>query len=313
MEQSILIINPYCHHGKGWKLWLAIRDEVYRRLPGNIMEILLEKGEHFHKTLQPLLKNECRKFLISAGGDGSVNYLVNYLMQDQKETLPMITLGAVGLGSSNDFLKPFADRIRNIPVRLNFKGDRLRHDIGIVSYRDTDNHVQKKYFIVNASIGVTAEANWQFNHPGLLLRSLKKISIPASIFYTAVSTIIRARSVPLTLAYNEKKNSAAISNMNILKVPYVSGSFYYDQSIARDDGRLSINTCFGMSRIELLAVLSGLQKGRFASTDKTRSDFTQFISIKANESFVFEYDGETGKTNELSVSILPNVLSVVKS
>lgn len=313
MEQSIIIINPYCQHGKGWKRWLAVRDEVYQRLTENVIEIVLERGVHLNKTLQPVLKNESQTFLISAGGDGSVNCLVNYLMHEQKECLPKITLGAIGLGSSNDFLKPFDDHIRNIPVRLNFKENRIRHDVGVASYLDADNRPQQKYFIVNASIGVTAEANWQFNHPGPLLGSLKKISVPVSILYTAISTIIKAKSVPITLTYNSKKTTTAISNINILKVPYVSGSFYYNQPVSRDDGRLSINTCFEMSRMELLSVLSGLQKGRFVATDKTTSDFTQFISMKAKVPFVFEYDGETAKTHELKLSILPNALSVVKS
>ena len=42
-HKIILLINPYCHQGRGWKKWLAIKSEVFRLLP-DATEIITEKG-----------------------------------------------------------------------------------------------------------------------------------------------------------------------------------------------------------------------------------------------------------------------------
>src|SRR5687767_3324052 len=105
MDKTIIVVNPDCHQKKGWKRWLSIRDDIYRYLPGSIEEIVLEQGTFMNQRLAPLLLQEGKKLLISAGGDGSINYLVNYLIKEKQKDLPSITLGAIGLGSSNDFLK----------------------------------------------------------------------------------------------------------------------------------------------------------------------------------------------------------------
>ena len=81
MQQQILfIVNPYCHQGKGWKRWLSVRDEMQRRMPAVTKEIILEKGLFLQDSLEPVLEASAQTCLISAGGDGSIHYLVNYLM-----------------------------------------------------------------------------------------------------------------------------------------------------------------------------------------------------------------------------------------
>lgn len=310
---KVLIINPYCHEDRGWKRWLGIRNEVYRRLSVPVKEVVIEKGVNMEEVFRSLPDLNAKCCLISAGGDGSIHFLVNHLFTLSAAQLDNIAVGAIGLGSSNDFLKPVGLKIKGIPVRINCDSGTLLHDVGLARYNNGMNSTQKKYFIVNASMGVTAEANWNFNHPNLVLKFLKKYSTGAAIGYTAISTIFKHRNTPGTISYANEELETAISNINILKIPYVSGSFHYNQTITRDDGYLGFNACLNMSTPELLSVLGKLQKGSFPASSKTISKLIKSFQLTASTPFTFECDGETEKTDSISISIMPHALKVLKS
>ncbi|MHA4842915.1 diacylglycerol/lipid kinase family protein [Flavitalea antarctica] len=323
MRKAVIIINASCHQGKGWKRWLSIRQEVLRRLPTDCKEVILEHGATLSDLLSPHLQQDERGpdprppgkgvLIVSAGGDGTVHYLVNHLLAEGKEYAGHVILGAIGLGSSNDFLKPFHEKIKGVPVRINYTNGTMQHDIGMATYLDDANVEHRRFFIVNASVGVTAQANWNFNNPDFLLRLLKKHATGGAILYTAVSTILGHRNQNLSLRFNERMINTSVSNINILKVPFVSGSFFYRQPVLRDDGKLALNICINMSKRELLSVLSHLQKGNFEPGKHKITQFTTGVDITADNAFVFECDGETAKTRSLHITLLPNAITILKN
>jgi diacylglycerol kinase (ATP) len=311
-RQIIIVVNPYCHQGKGWQRWMNIRDDVNRRLGLSASEIILEKGVVLEDTLSPVLDSN-QTIIISAGGDGSIHYLVNYLLSLPQQQLEQITIGAIGLGSSNDFLKPYESKIQGIPVRININGPALQHDIGVVDYSCANGEAKRKYFIVNASFGVTAEANWKFNHPGPVLQWLKRTSTASAILYTAVSTIFQHHNTDCIVQFNQQEYKTAITNVNILKLPFVSGSFYYKQPIQRDDGWLSLNICSQMNRWEMITALHYLQHGIFNSSQKKQIAYGTSFQLSSASPVVFECDGETGWSDSVTISARPRVLNVLKS
>jgi diacylglycerol kinase (ATP) len=313
VQNVILVINPYCHQGRGWKQWLSIKKEVLQTMLVPVKQIVLEKGVSVSAELSSSIQPTIANCIVSAGGDGSINCLVNTLLQSSDFNLNQLSIGAIGLGSSNDFLKPFNRTIKNIPVRINYPGGTLSHDVGLVTYRDTSNKLVNRYFIVNASLGVTAVANWNFNNPDIVLKFLKKNSTNSAILYTAIKTILTYKNQLCDVEFNEEKMLASISNINILKIPFVSGSFYYNQPILPDDGQFGLNICRDMSKNELLSTLFRLQAGRFPNNQKRISAYTSALSISAKNPIIFECDGETDIAIDLKISLLPKAIQVLKN
>ncbi|MEP7376657.1 MAG: diacylglycerol kinase family protein [Chitinophagaceae bacterium] len=309
-QSTYIIINPNCHQGRGWKRWLSIKNDVLKQIP-SAKELVTENGIDLNDQLSGLLQSNNEICLISAGGDGSIHYLVNMLLRSGGTGTPKVTLGAIGLGSSNDFLKPFQSTIKNIPVRINIAKPTLLHDAGRVLYTDEKNIRKEKFFIVNASFGATAQGNWNFNNPGKLLKWLKKNSTAAAINYTAITTILSYNNSFCSMSFNGEEKYTAISNINILKIPYVSGSLHYKQAILPDDGKLGLNICINMSKRELLQTLFNLEKGRFIETEKKISTYTDSFHLVSKTPIVFECDGETEKATDVQVSVIPQAIKLL--
>lgn len=304
-----IIINPYCHQGEGWKRWKHIRSQVLDRLP-SAKEVITESTEDLSLQLAGIFDENEAACIVSAGGDGSVHLIANAILQLEHPSKHM--LGAIGLGSSNDFLKPFQSFIQKVPVRIN-TNSHILHDVGEVNYVDKNDVRQKKYFIINASIGVTAEGNWNFNNPGRILKWLKKMNTGAAITYTALSTIFTYQNKPVTLRFNNEEATMNISNINILKIPFVSGSLHYRQNILPDDGQFGLNICRDMKRMELIRTLMQLEKGEFVIGKKKIAAFTQNIRIMSPVPIVFECDGETTESTHIEVRVRQQAINVLNA
>ncbi|TXH21204.1 MAG: hypothetical protein E6Q95_04235 [Chitinophagaceae bacterium] len=309
MSQPIyIIVNPHCHQGHGWKRWQLIKDEILNRLPGT-KEIVTDKKEDIESFLKTLTTQEA--IVISAGGDGGVHYLVNAVLKTK--IADKIIIGAIGLGSSNDFLKPFKTYIRKIPVRIDIGSPWKYQDIGKANFIDENNKPGEKYFIINSSFGATAEGNWNFNNPGSILRWLKKYYASLAITYTGISTILSFKNKICTLNYNGETRVLPVSNINIIKKPFVSGSLHYQQNILPNDGQLGLNICTGMNKKELLKTMFDLEKGKFILGEKKISTFIKYFSLLSDSPVVFECDCETEKVTRVDISILPKAIRILKA
>ena len=113
-----VFLNPNAGYGSAEKKWWRIADEVKNRLGGELsLEICSSRKEGSDRIREAVSRGE--KEFVAAGGDGSVNLLLNTLMESAMNPSQYV-LGAIGIGSSNDFHKPFrkASEIGGIPVRI---------------------------------------------------------------------------------------------------------------------------------------------------------------------------------------------------
>ncbi|MEJ0104691.1 MAG: diacylglycerol kinase family protein [Bacteroidota bacterium] len=313
MEQPVyIIVNPYCHQGNGWKRWLSVKADVLKQLPG-AKEIVTESENDLAAQLKTLLQTNEEACIICAGGDGTIHYVVNTILKNGSAGKSKIAIGAIGLGSSNDFLKPYQSFIKKIPVSINITKPALWHDAGKAVFIDENNRQVEKYFIVNASFGATAQGNWNFNNPGRLLKWLKQQNTSLAITYTAITTILSYKNNDCVIRFNGEEKQALISNINLLKTPYVSGTLHYKQDILPDDGRLGLNICINMNNRQLLQTLFHLEKGRFTENENKISTFTDNFYLESMTPVVFECDGETEKANRIQVTVIREAIRVLSS
>ncbi|MEK6569854.1 MAG: diacylglycerol kinase family protein, partial [Bacteroidota bacterium] len=250
---------------------------------------------------------------IAAGGDGTVNLLLESLMeQAPSELLPRVKVGAIGLGSSNDFHKPFQGNsfIGGVPAKVDF-GSTIYRDVGLLTYEDEAGDLCKRYWLVNASIGITAEANLFFNSPDSVLRFLKRSSTESAILYAALHTIATYHNRPMTIMIGDYQPfQTRVTNLGIVKSPHFSGNFCYDSDYEPNSGYFYVHLCENMSLRRTLTTLWRLSRKKFSGFPLTHSWRANRIAVRSAQPFAVEFDGEVIKTRFVSFSLKHKLIQV---
>jgi diacylglycerol kinase family enzyme len=313
-----IFVNPGATYGTGRDRWSRVEGELRRRLGGFDVEEIGAPGR-MPERLAELVRQGERRF-VAAGGDGTVNLLVNAIMALPESELPErelpdgevarregIVLGAVGLGSSNDFHKPFDESatIEGMPVKVDFDGARDR-DVIRIEYEKPDGPTATRYSLINASVGVTAEANARFNEPNWFIRAARVVSVDAAISAAVLTTLVTWTDVTCALSIDGGEPAmTSVTNLGVFKNAHFGGALCYDTPVAPDDGVLGVGLCEGMSALETASALSALRKGRFSGRPKRRTWKVRGISVRGDRVFALETDGEVLRARSARFSVAP--------
>jgi diacylglycerol kinase family enzyme len=306
---TAILVNKSAGHGQAEKRWNRIKEELLLRLPPDTILFSYSVPFDMEECVRMLAEEHGVDCFISAGGDGSINWILNAVMKRYPSGNPAVCLGAVGLGSSNDFLKPARTRIGGVPVKTDLNRA-VPADVGKFNFVDAEDKIITRYFIVNASIGITAEANLLFNKGDIFLDRIKQVSVRSAILYAALKTMIRYRNKTMLLEYDGAVQTRNISNISVVKNPNISGSFRYDQEILPGDGFLGLHFCHDMNKRELVATLMDLSNGRFSGREKRVSARVRACRIESKEMLALEADGEVVQARNIDFSLLPGAIRI---
>lgn len=299
-----IFLNPHCDYGKGLSKWKKIEPQLLAQV-GKFEVEEIKSPSTIDSQVEKAIKNGERLF-IAAGGDGTVNLLLNSLMNSSGNQGECI-LGAVGLGSSNDFHKPFKKEkcIKGVPMRINWRSSQLC-DVIQLGFKNGRGEFLKHYSLINASIGITAQANALFNSRPPLIEKIQRISVEAAIAASALKTILNYHNIPCTLNIEGSGSFAChLTNLGVIKNPYFAGGLCYDTSIKPDDGTLGINLCAEMGRREAIFTLLRLYRRKFRDFPKTYSWLVTQFSVSCQHRFALETDGELMWAQKVEFKVIP--------
>ena len=304
----IILLNKNSGGGTALRKW----NSIYRKLNlnGSTETFIVGVNGSADKFILDSIKKGETDFII-AGGDGSVNYFLNRVLNSvQPDILKQIKIGAVGIGSSNDFHKPFhtTNMIENVPYKINFK-NAVQRDVGCLLF-EKDSKTFKKYFLINASLGITAEGNNFFNNPDFILRSLKKMSTQSAITYTVIKNILTYKNYEVTIGGTNESFTANISNMGILKSPFFTGKLRYLFDPLPDNGLLDVHLYESLSKVKLLKLFYKLSKSKSDTSLNKKFWRTDRIKISSETEFAVEFDGEVITTKSAEFSVIPGLIKV---
>ncbi len=305
----IVILNPSAGGGTALEKWARIKDSLPFREEQTVIQSVGDRPS-LPQIIEQAVKNG-EPHIVAAGGDGTVHEVLNALLPLSITQEQDVILGAIGLGSSNDFHKPHGDAqsYRGIPMRIDFRHARKR-DIGLVNV-EGNNGVVRRYFLINASIGLTAEGNAFFNTPDCLLRWLKKRSAGVGILYAALRSIATYQNVDVGITFGEgEEEHVRVTNLGIVKNPYFSGSLHYDVVPDYTNGKLGIFAAANLGLFGRLNLLRHLCRGKFSGTPHTFSRSETEVTIEAEHSLTIEVDGEILTGRRAQFSVLQNSLRV---
>lgn len=318
-EQEVgVIFNSQAKGGMIKKIWSEILDSniLYSSFNLAIKEqIDISNLENDYENKLIIWVNNCIrkgiKNFIAAGGDGTVHIAVNALY---KFRLYSPILGAIGLGSSNDFHKPFKHTIKNIPIRLNFTAA-IAHDLGEVVYVNNKDELKTEYLIINASVGFTAEANAIFNEKNKFISFLKKRFTNLAIFFSIGKELFKFKPLITKITFNgTTKRNFKVINIGVIKNPHFAGDLKYENKINSDSGFFNIYILKTDSTrkikliLSIIKILKDFLSENILSNRLLSKNLCQEIEIKTTHSAILEIDGELKKFKHAKFKILPKGL-----
>lgn len=305
VQYARAIVNPAAGGHSTYREWPLISkhlidnglllDHVYTEGIGHAIELAMEAV------------NSDYRYIIAVGGDGTVNEVVNGILNsaDSHNT----TLGIVSAGTTCSFARSLGiplDPVSscNILTRQN----RLLIDVGIAEYTGEGQKL-RRFFINEADVGFGAtvvEATTQ--SPRRFGRKFSYLSRAIGGFASLASYENKRVTVRVE---DENEDTYDCAMLVIANGAYFGGGMQIAPGARPNDGLLDMVIFGNMSKSELLKTWPLTYKGRHIRHDKVRLLKIRNVTIQCAEKILVEADGELLGEGPVSFSVVPSALTVV--
>lgn len=306
MEKMFIIVNPVSANKTTEKEWPKFRS------------ILLEKGYEFEAavTEYPGHATElCRKALksgfgtiMSVGGDGTMNEVVNGFFEGEQPLAPNSRLVVFSRGTGCDFIKALGtekgiESLLEVLVR-----NKEKHiDVGRVCFPDNSTEkINTRYFLNVADIGIGAETANRVN------KHSKRFKGFLSFLFGAVSTIVQYKNkdfevfIDDRLVLKERMNSVIIANGR-----YFGGGMKVAPDALLDDGLFDIIILGDLSKADLIKSFPLIYDGKHLTHPKVKLYKGSRVTVKSGGKGLLEVDGEIPGNDDAEFQILPGALKIL--
>ena len=298
------IVNPVSGQGAG-KLALPELDRIAQALSLSYEIICTEYPGHAIELAEQAV---CEHFayVISVGGDGTSNEVLNGLMRAWKNGYPETTMGILGVGRGNDFAFGFGI---SAGLEEGFKVIQKNQprpiDVGLIVGGDFP---QGRYFGNGVGIGFDAVVGFE-------AAKLTHLHGFTNYIVAALRTIFLFFHAPmLQIEYDQSVITQPALMVSIMNGRRMGGGFMMAPNALTDDGLLDICIAGQVSRMGILMLIPQFMKGTQASHPQVKTCRAAKIRIQAIEGILpVHADGETiceaGK--EVTIELIKQPLKIL--
>ncbi len=298
------IVNPNAGNGKGQKDWCRINDLLEKNEIKVTVKFTGKKGDAIEFTREAIF-NGFRK-IISVGGDGTLNEIVNGAFTQDKCSQRDLLLAMIPVGTGNDWGRMFSiPLVYDGAVKVIKDGRQMAHDIGVIEYYNGKNRA-KRYFINIAGLGFESIVVEKTNR-----QKEKGKNSKAIYFYNLLSNLISWKHTNADIVIDGKRNSCRIFSINVGNGRYCGGGMRQTPEALPDDGLLDITVIKDMSKLDVIRSLKLLYDGTILSHPKVDGYRTSGMSVSSESLLYIEADGESLGHTPAEFGIIPSAINIV--
>lgn len=304
-KKAMAIINPVSSNGRTGRRWPEISallqksdlvfDYRFTQASGDARNIARESLEEGYETL------------ISIGGDGTLNEIVNGFFLVSEEIRDRSALGIISMGTGGDFIRT-AGIPKNVAeaVLKIAEGKTFLMDIALSRFIDNNGQKTSRYFCNTVDIGLGGDTAARVN------RSNKALGGFISFLYSVIITLILYKNKEVTIVLNDK--GVITGKTAILAVTngkYFGGGMKIAPLAELDDGLLDIVFAPDLSKLKLFSSIPSIYRGTHLAIKDLQYFRGKKITITSPEKILIEMDGETPGWTPLEVEIIPRALKII--
>ncbi len=303
------IVNLLAGGGKARKRWQSFfEDAVTQKFaidyhpteyPGHACDLAAEA-----------VKNDVKRIIVF-GGDGTLNEVLNGIIQEDRLIDPEIQLVFLGAGSSCDVEKMFPNRLPLADRVLSEKSYLV--DVVKVICDDVNGNRISRYFLANSSVGVISESIVAFNRKTAFMSFLKRLNVDVAALFAGVRNVFSFGNFTADIRIDQIEHiNRELKNLTVFKCAYFGGGMNYGIPSTYDDGNLHIALIGKMGTLKTLGYIPALYLGTVLKKANAEYHEGYTLSLSDNNLRVaVETDGEIIGTPPCEYTILPKFLKIV--
>lgn len=303
MKRYRIILNPIAATGNAGRLAPRIGEDFTRH--GLDYDLVLTERPWHASELAADAVRQGYQVVVAAGGDGTVNEVVNGIMRQKEIDRAEICLGVLPIGGGNDFAFGLG-----LPTQYSAGFEALIHgecrpiDIGRIT---GGMYPQGRFFGNGVGIGFDAKVSF----------SVQRSSLRGFLGYlvAALKTLFfefRAPTVEIQMSHQTiTQPSMMISIMNGRRM---GGGFLMAPVAQPNDGAFDLCIAKKVRKEVILGLIPRFMAGNQAGHRAIRFEQSQFVRVKAIEGVLpVHADGEmiARECPEVTVELMPGALPVI--
>ena len=252
--------------------------------------------------------NEGADYLIAAGGDGTMNEVINGIMQSTDEQRLKVIVGLFPLGTGNDFartaqLTKSVKELANLIISEKYQ----KIDLGQVEYKTENGEPGIRYFNNIAEVGVGAKTVEIVN------KSKKKLGSTLTFFLGVLQAFVGYKQQSIRIKTNDFQWVGKIVAVCIANGQYFGSGLGIAPGASLNDGKLSLVIIGNIKIVHFLWYLPKLRKLKEINHKQIHYKKIDACEIISQEKYPFEMDGENIGFTPFSAKVIPQAINFLKS
>lgn len=310
MSSPLVIVNPKSASGATRENWAATAADL--RAHFGPFSVAFTRGPGDGTRIAKEAAQRGRKFIIACGGDGTINEVVNGIVQSGEDC----ELGVLPSGTGGDFRRtlgmPHTNRDAAAALR---DGVTKTIDVGKVTFDDHDGNVTSRYFVNVSSAGLAADVIRRVKSAKVFdWLPVEQLRGKANFAVSTLKEIIEIEPSILRVKFDDgDEHTLQTIAFCVANSRFFGGGMLIAADAKPDDGLFDIVNIGDIGTIRLVLNAHTLYRGTLANLDEVKVTRARKIEISAAEparEIRIETDGELPGRLPAVYEIFPRVLRV---
>ncbi len=304
-KKTVLIVNPKAGKGITGKKWRLIRDRAKEQL-GSFETFFTEESGDAARIVRQQLK-EGADLLVSVGGDGTLNEVINGFMDGDAPVRQDARLGILPCGTGCDLTRTVFPFYSLDSALAAIKEGHFRHvDLGRIRFFDHKQSPCIRYFHNITSFGIGGEVVAHVNEGS------KAMGPFLSFMRSTLVTLLRhdAKRICLKIDDGEAEEFFAL-NVAVANGRYHGGGMCVAPDASIDDGIFHVTVIGGLTLPEIFLNLPRFYNGRIKDIKNTIVFTGKRIEATSKQQVRLDMDGEQPGCLPAVIDVVPRVLPLI--
>ncbi|MGH9198737.1 MAG: diacylglycerol/lipid kinase family protein [Acidimicrobiia bacterium] len=297
--KAFVIANPLSGRGKVGRdpSWL---EGLLREKNLEYELRLTEKRRHATDLARQALR-EGYRFIVAAGGDGTIHEVVNGMMSDNGPLNPEAVLGVLATGSGSDFIRTFGlpqDPVKGVGHLI---GENLFEiDVGKITYTDSSGAMHSEFFPNIAEAGFGGDV---VKHAEKLPRWVGGLRYMLGFWMTLLSSRITKAKVVM----DNRTYQGPLTNLVVANAQFYGRGMHIAPKAHPADGIFDVLVQAGNKRDYVIG-LRKVYKGEHLQMKAVKLFHARRVEVDADLPLQIEGDGEVLGFTPATFEIVENAL-----